>query len=306
MTLHLQMAAAIQYIEDNLDGIINYQDLLKTAGMSASYFQKTFLILCGVTPSEYIRYRRLTMAAIDLASSSYMRVIEVALKYGYESPESFSRAFTKFHGFPPSEAGAMTGKTKQFSKISIHITREGGLLKSVVLRQEPARVLTGFHQRFSGNPDDKERAIQEEKMLTTTRGLQWYLRGASIDANTDYFVVNNCDSHSYSFCIAFDIDSWTRNNINNVDVTGVSWPECQNFQIIQIPERQCAVFRTIHSEHPIEIYRYMRMHDVPEWFRESGYTKSSMPELVTLHEGDQKNKASRYIEIAIPISMNQE
>ena len=68
--------------------------------MSSFYFQKIFNVLCGFTVGEYIRNRRLTLAAQELCSSD-IKVIDAAMKYGYDSPDSFSRAFTKFHGVNP-------------------------------------------------------------------------------------------------------------------------------------------------------------------------------------------------------------
>ncbi len=88
------------------------------------HFQRVFSILCGFTLGDYIRMRRLTLAGSELASSD-IRVIDAALKYGYDTPESFSRAFTRFHGVPPSQAkhGAAL---KAFSPLSVKLTLDGG------------------------------------------------------------------------------------------------------------------------------------------------------------------------------------
>lgn len=94
---------AIAYIEDNLTEDMDINDIAGKAYVSSFYFQKIFHVLCGFTVGEYIRNRRLTLAAQELCSTN-IKVIDVALKYRYESPDSFTRAFTKFHGITPSAA----------------------------------------------------------------------------------------------------------------------------------------------------------------------------------------------------------
>ncbi len=93
---------AIDYIDDHLDNKIDYAEVAKYAYSSTFHFQRVFAILCGMTLGEYIRCRRLARAVGDLLAGE--KVIDVAIKYGYESSESFSRAFTRFHGVPLTQA----------------------------------------------------------------------------------------------------------------------------------------------------------------------------------------------------------
>ena len=94
---------AISYIEENLDKELDIKDIADKAYVSAFYFQKIFHVLCEFTVGEYIRNRRLSLAGTELAASD-AKVMDVALKYGYESPDSFAKAFQKFHGMLPSQA----------------------------------------------------------------------------------------------------------------------------------------------------------------------------------------------------------
>ena len=94
---------AIDYIEDNLTETIDYEEVAKKCYSSSYHFQRVFSILCGFTLGEYIRNRRLTLAGRELATTN-AKVIDVAMKYGYESPDSFAKAFQKFHGILPSQA----------------------------------------------------------------------------------------------------------------------------------------------------------------------------------------------------------
>ena len=93
---------AINYIEEHLTEEIDYDAVAAQSYSSSYHFQRVFSILCGFTVGEYIRNRRLTLAGIELAADQ-AKVIDVALKYGYETPDSFTKAFRKFHGILPSQ-----------------------------------------------------------------------------------------------------------------------------------------------------------------------------------------------------------
>lgn len=116
---------AINYVENHITDELDYNDIAREAACSHYYFQRIFGILCGFSLGEYIRNRRLTLAGSELSSTD-AKVIDVALKYGYESPESFARAFFKFHGITPSEAKKRGAKLKSFSRLSVQITWKGG------------------------------------------------------------------------------------------------------------------------------------------------------------------------------------
>jgi AraC-like DNA-binding protein len=116
---------AISYIETNLLESINADDISDHIHSSSDYFQKLFQIVTGFTVGEYIRNRRLTLAGIELAETR-SKVIDVAFKYGYATPESFAKAFTRFHGFAPSKARALRTRLKKFKPITINITISGG------------------------------------------------------------------------------------------------------------------------------------------------------------------------------------
>ncbi len=116
---------ALNYIEEHLIEEIDYDKVAEEAACSSFYFQRIFSILCGMTLKDYIRNRRLTLAGNELRAAN-SKVIDIALKYGYESPESFTRAFSKFHGITPSEAKKEDSKLKSFSRLFVKITLSGG------------------------------------------------------------------------------------------------------------------------------------------------------------------------------------
>lgn len=91
---------AICYIENNITNKLTIEKIAKQVLVSPFYFQKGFAMLCGFTVGEYIRERRLTLAGSELVSTDE-KIIDIALKYGYDSPDSFTKAFTRFHGVTP-------------------------------------------------------------------------------------------------------------------------------------------------------------------------------------------------------------
>jgi AraC family transcriptional regulator len=115
---------AINYIEEHLYDDIDYEQVAKVACCSTYHFQRMFAYMADVPLSEYIRRRRMTMAAVDLQSCEG-KIVDIALKYGYDSPTAFNRAFQGVHGVAPSLVKAGGVSLKSFSPISFKITIKG-------------------------------------------------------------------------------------------------------------------------------------------------------------------------------------
>ena len=141
------IAVAVAYIEDHLTEELDIDQIAARAHVSSFYFQKIFHVLCGFTLGEYIRSRRLTLAAQELCSTD-IRVIDAALKYGYDSPDSFARAFQKFHGISPSAAKSQGQSLNSFAPLKIKLTLEGGsMLEYKIVHKEQFTVM-GRSRRF--------------------------------------------------------------------------------------------------------------------------------------------------------------
>jgi AraC family transcriptional regulator len=115
---------ALDYTEAHLTDTVDYEAAAREAASSAFHFQRMFTMLCGFTLGDYIRMRRLSLAAGDLMQTTD-KVIDIAYRYGYDTPESFSRAFTRFHGVTPSGA-RRGGSVKSFSRLSVKLILSGG------------------------------------------------------------------------------------------------------------------------------------------------------------------------------------
>ncbi len=116
---------AIDYIEDHILEPMTCADVANHVFISNAHFQRIFNLLTGNTIGEYLRYRRLTLAGQELLSSNE-RILDLAMKYGYESQESFSKAFTRFHGISPVLARKPGVHLKSFNRLTIKIVLEGG------------------------------------------------------------------------------------------------------------------------------------------------------------------------------------
>ena len=119
-----KMNGAIDYIEDNLTEDIDYENIAKVACTSVSHFQRIFSFIVDIPLSEYIRRRRLTLAAMELQNSD-IKIIDLALKYGYQSPDAFTRVFRNIHGVTPTAARDMNISLKAYPPLSFHISIKG-------------------------------------------------------------------------------------------------------------------------------------------------------------------------------------
>lgn len=139
---------ALDYTEAHLMEEIDCAAVASRACSSAFHFQRIFSVVCGVSLGEYIRLRRLTLAAEDLIRTRE-KVIDIALKYGYDAPESFSRAFARFHGISPTEA--RRGETvKSFSRLSVRLMVSGGSTMEYRIERREAFQVICRRKRIAG------------------------------------------------------------------------------------------------------------------------------------------------------------
>ena len=278
------MQKAINYIEVHLTEEIDYERVAAESFSSSYHFQRVFSILCGYTLGEYIRMRRLTLAGADLATGKE-KVIDIALKYGYDSPDSFAKAFQKFHGITPSQARADGSKLKSFSRLSIKISLEGGRIMNYRIETKPQMTLLGYKRHFSGTPYDQLRFEQEENFFVSTRAHQWMLRGLTNDKLSYYCVLTNLDDSGYDFYISATVDKYELDNLYNSEVTGIDFMEKFQFEKIIIPQRTYAVFETAKQKMPIPEYFDIRKQIATEWLSENKYQIINAPELAVYHWG---------------------
>ncbi|MGK8686879.1 AraC family transcriptional regulator [Bacillus cereus] len=140
------MNAAMQYIEENLTHEIDFKEVAKIAYCSEYHFKRMFSFLAGISLSEYIRCRRLTLAAFELKNSD-AKVIDVAIKYGYNSPDSFARAFQNLHGITPSEARSSSHSLKAYSPMTFQLSIQGGHEMNYRIEEKDSFQIIGITKR---------------------------------------------------------------------------------------------------------------------------------------------------------------
>ncbi len=151
------MNEAIKYIEENLTNEIDFKEVARLAYCSEFHFKRMFSFLAGTTLSEYIRRRRLTLAAFELKDSN-VKVIDIAIKYGYNSPDSFARAFQNLHGLTPSEARINGRSLKAYPRMTFQLSIKGGSEMNYRIEEKGAFRIVGIQKRvpiiFNGvNPE---------------------------------------------------------------------------------------------------------------------------------------------------------
>ena len=247
---------AIDYVEAHLDEEIDYEQVAKQAYSSSFHFQRIFAILCGYSLGEYIRRRRLSLAGEEL-SKGQAKIIEVALKYGYETPESFTRAFTRFHGISPSLA-KRGGKIKIFTPLSVKLSLTGGQKMDYRIEKRDAfqvvckRKRVGKPQNGRATPDITA-MWQEYGQDGTMNTLISYLpQNAKMKGLLGICFSDQLEGKDFPYGIGVEYDG------RNID---------ENLEIVTIPAHTYAVFTSKGKMPDAFIKTYHRI--VTEFFPQS-------------------------------------
>ena len=179
---------SIDFIEKNLTEELDIEDIAAKAALSPFYYQRIFGALCGVTVGEYIRARRMTLAAQELNGKD-VKVIDAAVKYGYDSPDSFSKAFQKFHGITPSQAKEPGALLRSFAPLHIRITMEGGTMMEYRIVEKAPFTIVGVKKPFHSDSSyqeipkfwDEWLAQGENRPIMGTFGVCLDMKGKDFD-----------------------------------------------------------------------------------------------------------------------------
>ena len=189
MTWYERMNKAIDYIEDNLHGDIDFDKIAKIMCQSPVSFQRTFSIVTDISVFEYIRRRRLTLAAFDVQNSKD-KVIDIALKYGYESPEAFTRAFKETHGASPSNVRKHVLSLKAYPRIAFLLSIKGDAVMEYRIENKEAFSVYGIEGIFT---TDDGKSLNDIPMF-------W--KGCVEDGRFDKLIKSTNDplSHIHAIC----------------------------------------------------------------------------------------------------------
>lgn len=288
---------AIDHIEAHLTEELDYEVIANESFSSSFHFQRVFSILCGYTLGEYIRNRRLSLAGAELAAGKE-KVIDIAFKYGYDSPDSFAKAFQKFHGITPSQARGSGVKLKSFSRLSIKVSLEGGSIMNYRIEEKPAMLLTGYKQRFAGDPNDK--GMQDHEFACDNRVYQYILQGMSRDHVDSYQVLTNFGPDGYDFYFAHLLPDWALEDFDE-DLGEMA----KKFEHLNIPSGLYLVCETERCRYPTNLMDALRQQVVSQWLPSSDYELRDAPEIGVIHwfweKGNEPLNDSRYCELWFPI-----
>jgi AraC family transcriptional regulator len=271
------MKQAVDYIESNLDREIEYARIAQIALCSQYHFQRMFGFLTGVPLSEYIRRRRLTLAAFDLQNGNE-KIIDIALKYGYNSPDSFSRAFMAMHGIIPSKAREKGISLKAYPRITFSLSLKGVVEMNYRIEQKNSFAVVGIKRRFShveGLGENIGKMWQETPGETIGQiaglgdGLVGVYSGMYEDNTTDYY-------------IAAITEKDCPETMSRLEIPTLTWAI---FEITgPMPTAMADIWGRIFSE----------------WFPTSGYEHAEAPEVEWYSNGDLSSSDYKS-EIWIPV-----
>lgn len=214
------ITTSIEYIESHIEEELNPEIVSANVNLSAFYFQKGFTILCGVTVSEYIRNRRLSLAGRELLEEN-AKVIDVALKYGYESPDSFAKAFTRFHGITPVQAKNGEGQLKNYLPLKLQLSMKGGFEMECKIVKKASFTVVGMSKIIKMEDGYKECPAFWDELIE--KGVNNYLAG------------------TYAICIDDDAPAGSFKYMIAEDYIP-SKEMGEGFETVVIPENTWAVF----------------------------------------------------------------
>ena len=270
------ISKAIDYIEEHITEPTDYARAAKEACSSPFNFQRVFALLCGYTLGDYVRMRRLTLAGEELLSTD-AKVIDVALKYGYDSPESFSRAFTRFHGVSPS-AVRKGAAIRSFSRICVKLILTGGSIMEYRIEKKQAAKIICRRREFTKPGDDyTNREIPEFWNECGRDGSIQKLCGYIKDSAQFKGLLGVCFSTEMT-------DSGFPYGIG-AEYDGESDP--QDFEIVEIPAYTYAVF-TVRGR-MTDAFRETYRKICTEFFPQSGYEYGNGVEIEVYPSADVQN-----------------
>lgn len=261
---------ALTYLEENLAGEIDYDKAAQIACCSTYHFQRMFSYIADVPLSEYIRRRRLTKAAFDLQNSGE-KIIDIALRYGYDSPTAFTRAFQKQHGVTPTAARGQGVLLRSFPRITFTLTIKGDVEMEYKIVKLDAFQIVGYKKNYAGSGEENMQKVP----------LFWQEVGQSggipkLCTLMDQKPLGILGVSTYSGGSAFDYF---------IAVASDKAP-LEGMESYQVPACTWAVFESV-GPMPRSI-QGLQKRIITEWLPSSGYSYADAPDIEVYGEGDQQ------------------
>lgn len=260
-----RMNSAMDYIESRLDDKIELEEVAKIVCCSTYHFQRMFTFIAEVSLSEYIRRRRLTLAAFDMQNND--KVINVAFKYGYDSPEAFSRAFKKMHGISPMSARDKGIILKAYPRISFQMNIKGGSEMNYRIEEKEAFNMYGISTEV--NASEGKQYVEIPKF--------WQEKindGTIIRMHKDFKIEDKTCLHAALYNFREGVFSYM------ICYHEPKWKLPEDYIKLEVPALTWAIFSTdeCSEEDGTEKIQNIWKRIYPEWFPTTGYEHADGPE----------------------------
>ncbi len=271
---------ALDYMEANLEGEVDVAHAARIAACSAFHFQRMFTYIAGVPLGEYLRHRRMTLAALALTAGEE-KVIDLALRFGYDSPTAFNRAFQSVHGVPPSRARDEGVKLTAYPRIAFTLSVKGETAMNYRIETLGAFRIVGMKTTLPTDVALSFAAVpafwgasapRVPELLPLAAGMPRGLLGVSTCTGGETF--------DYYIAVASDA------------------PVPVGMACYEVPAGTWAIFE---CEGPMpEAIQTLEKRIVTEWLPTSGYEYANAPDIEVYFEGDQRSPQYRS-EVWLPI-----
>ncbi len=269
---------SMNYIEEHLTGEIDYEQLGRIACCSTYHYQRMFTYMAGITLAEYIRRRKMSLAAVDLQGGD-KRIIDIAEKYGYRSPTAFNRAFQSFHGIAPSSVKDEGVPVKSFSPIVFRITVKGATEMNYRIEAKEAFRIIGISAPLDKEIENNFMVVPKMWQDATVNGTIQKLAGMMDTPPMGLLGVSGCnDEEQWKYFIAV---SSTKTNVE--------------FEEYTVPASTWAIFSGTGTNQSIQ---ELEQRIITEWLPTSGYEYANAPDIEVYLNPDPQN--AQY-EVWIPV-----
>ncbi len=269
----------ISYMEEHLTEEISYDELARMACCSTYHFQRMFAYIAGIPLSEYIRRRRMSLAAVDLQSGEG-KIIDIGMKYGYSSPTAFNRAFQSVHGIAPSIAQKGGTPVKSYPPISFKIAVKGGEELNYRTEEKASFRIIGVSQPLDKEIEKNFMVVPQMWQKAATDGTLNKIIPLMNQQPMGVLGVSACnDKEEWKYFIAVSSSSEIDNSLEEYVVPGCTW----------------AIFSGTGTNRSIQ---ELEQRVVTEWLPTSGYEFADAPDVEVYLNSDPDN--AQY-EVWLPI-----
>jgi len=293
MDILLILNRVIEYVEKNLTSNVDYNEAAKICCCSSYNFHRMFSFLTGISITEYVRNRRMTLAAFELQNYD-KKIIDIALKYGYNSPVSFARAFRLVHNISPSQIKKGNLNIKAFPRMSFQIQIKGASEMNYRIEEKCEFKAFGVETEYLHNSDKMQ--------------IPNFFTQCINDGTFDTIAKLGKEKYPYTNQPSMSGISNYKRNTKNSSAYMMGWlvfnntPLPKEYTNISIPSSKWAIFETErykdNSVDDVNIIQSLWKRIFQEWLPSSEFELDDLPQI---EQDFYNNPDSCYVEIWIPL-----